>query len=65
MTKYINAKFVCFADNPRDQYLLLAAITLLAGALRFHKLGEWSFWRDELITISHAQNIASGNFIAS
>jgi hypothetical protein len=33
----------------------LALITLLATALRFYKLGEWSFWIDEIFTINHAQ----------
>jgi mannosyltransferase len=30
---------------------LLVAITLLALVLRFYKLGEWSFWIDEIFTI--------------
>jgi hypothetical protein len=34
------------AKNPVYQYGLLAAITLLAAALRFYKLGDWSFWID-------------------
>jgi 4-amino-4-deoxy-L-arabinose transferase-like glycosyltransferase len=29
-------------------------IALFAAALRFYKLGEWSFWIDELYTIDHA-----------
>ena len=24
---------------------------LIAAALRFYKLGEWSFWQDEVFTI--------------
>jgi mannosyltransferase len=35
----------------KHEYLLLAGITLLACALRFYKLGEWSFWIDEIYTI--------------
>jgi hypothetical protein len=35
-------------------YVWLAAITLFAAALRFYRLGEWSFWIDELRTINHA-----------
>jgi mannosyltransferase len=31
---------------------LLAAITLLALVLRLYKLGEWSFWIDEIFTIN-------------
>ncbi len=37
------------------QYLLLGAITLLAGVMRFYKLGEWSYWIDEIFTINRAQ----------
>jgi mannosyltransferase len=33
----------------------LALITVLATGLRFYKLGEWSFWIDEIFTINHAQ----------
>lgn len=38
-----------------QQYLLLAAITIAATALRFYKLGQWSFWIDEIFTIQRAQ----------
>lgn len=40
--------------KPWMQYLWLFLITLLAAALRFYKLGEWSFWIDEIFTINHA-----------
>ncbi|MCZ7570675.1 MAG: glycosyltransferase family 39 protein [Ardenticatenaceae bacterium] len=32
-------------------YVLLASITVLAAALRFYKLGIWSFWQDELSSV--------------
>jgi mannosyltransferase len=35
------------------QYMALAAITLLALALRWYKLGEWSFWIDEALTVNY------------
>jgi mannosyltransferase len=41
-------------NNPKTQYFLLAFITLLAAGLRFYKLGEWSFWIDEIFTINRA-----------
>jgi 4-amino-4-deoxy-L-arabinose transferase-like glycosyltransferase len=41
-------------SKPWMQYLWLFLITLLAAALRFYKLGEWSFWIDEIFTINHA-----------
>lgn len=34
------------------QYGLLILVTLLAAVLRFYKLGEWSFWGDELFSVS-------------
>jgi uncharacterized membrane protein len=40
--------------NTRYQYLLLLAITLLGGALRLYKLGEWSFWTDEVFSVQDA-----------
>ena len=36
------------------QYIWLFLITLFAAALRFYRLGEWSFWIDEIFTINHA-----------
>jgi hypothetical protein len=30
---------------------ILAAVTLAGAALRFYKLGEWSFWKDEIFTL--------------
>lgn len=35
------------------QYGLLTAISLLAVILRFYKLGEWSFWIDEIFTLNN------------
>lgn len=45
------------------QYGLLFLITLLAVILRFYKLGDWSFWIDEISTINRAQ-IHYGNIEA-
>ncbi|UCG24709.1 MAG: glycosyltransferase family 39 protein, partial [Chloroflexota bacterium] len=41
--------------KPIYQYMLLAAIVLLASALRFFRLGQWSFWIDEIFTVNRAQ----------
>jgi len=35
-------------------YLLLILITGLGAGFRFFKLGQWSFWIDEIFTINHA-----------
>jgi len=40
--------------KPWTQYVWLTLITLLAAALRFYRLGDWSFWIDEIFTINHA-----------
>lgn len=42
-------------QHPKFPLLLLAAITALAAVLRLYKLGEWSFWIDEIFTINRAQ----------
>jgi len=34
------------------EYLILAGILMLAAGLRFYKLGEWSFWGDEVFSLS-------------
>lgn len=39
------------------QYVLLAIITLLAFALRFYKLGDWSFWYDESYTLRDVRRL--------
>lgn len=41
------------------QYLLLGIITLIAVALRFYKLGEWSFWIDELWSVVDALGLGT------
>jgi len=42
-------------ENPIYHYGILTAVVLLAIALRFFKLGEWSMWIDEIYTINRAQ----------
>jgi len=53
MSDYLEEKL----DNRIIQYLILAAITLLAALLRFYKLGEWSFWYDEIFTLRDVASI--------
>ena len=54
----MNKKIENYADtwlrHPWLPYGLLILITLFAAGLRFYKLGEWSFWIDEIYTINHA-----------
>jgi 4-amino-4-deoxy-L-arabinose transferase-like glycosyltransferase len=36
------------------QYALLCLVTLAAAVLRFHELGSWSFWIDEIYSVGRA-----------
>lgn len=53
-TQQLTAKFSEWAGKPWMPYVGLGLITLLGAALRFYKLGAWSFWIDEIYTINHA-----------
>jgi uncharacterized membrane protein len=55
-TSQINSEITALANKPWMQYVWLAVITLFAAALRFYRLGEWSFWIDEIFTINHAMS---------
>ena len=44
-------------ENRIVQYLLLTFITVLAAFLRFYKLGDWSFWYDEIFTLRDISRI--------
>jgi mannosyltransferase len=41
------------AWNPMAEFGLLIAVTLLAGCLRFFRLGEWSLWGDEIFSLGN------------
>jgi mannosyltransferase len=49
--KRISTWLVELESKPTYIYLVLIAIILIAGSMRFYKLGEWSFWGDEMFTI--------------
>lgn len=53
-TQHMKEKVGELADKPWMPYAWLALITLFAAALRFYKLGAWSFWIDEIFTVNHA-----------
>lgn len=54
-TKRLDNLSAILEARPIYQYVLLAAIVLLATALRFYRLGQWSFWVDEIFTVNRAQ----------
>ncbi|KAA3656188.1 MAG: hypothetical protein DWQ04_31825 [Chloroflexi bacterium] len=41
----------------QNEYWQLFFITTIATVLRLFRLGEWSFWVDELFTLENAQNL--------
>lgn len=51
LTKRVNLRIADLESAALWPYVLLASITLLAAALRFYKLGAWSFWQDELSSV--------------
>lgn len=53
-TGQIKNEITALAGKPWMQYVWLFLITAFAAALRFYRLGEWSFWIDEIFTINHA-----------
>ena len=52
----IKNEITVLAGKPWMSYLWLFMITVFAAALRFYRLGEWSFWIDEIFTINHAMS---------
>jgi uncharacterized membrane protein len=54
-TKQFVSRWQTRLNQPRYQYFALIGIILLGLVLRFYKLGEWSFWIDEIFTIGRAQ----------
>lgn len=55
MLARIHFDLVKLERDPRCRFVALGLITLLAALLRFYRLGEWSFWIDEIFTINRAQ----------
>lgn len=53
-TSHLRNEINALTGKPWMQYVWLSIITLFAAALRFYRLGEWSFWIDEIFTIDHA-----------
>jgi len=44
--------FASWMLNPFSEWILLTSLTLLAALLRFTHLGTWSFWGDEVFSLS-------------
>lgn len=54
MNQHLHRLFTHIQTKTAYQLLVLLGIILLAAALRFYKLGEWSFWFDEVSTVNRA-----------
>lgn len=50
--------FEAVQEKKRYQLLLLLAIIALSTILRLYKIGEWSFWGDEWITVRRASDLS-------
>ena len=50
----IKEKIILLVNKPWMHFVWLFLITTFAAALRFYKLGVWSFWIDEIYTVNHA-----------
>jgi Dolichyl-phosphate-mannose-protein mannosyltransferase len=46
------------ACQPYIHLLLLVGITFVAAILRFYRLGEWSFWYDEIFTLRSIRDLS-------
>jgi uncharacterized membrane protein len=55
MMMRISSRVPEIESSLKAQLLLLAGVIVVAGILRFYKLGQWSFWIDELYTIERIQ----------
>jgi 4-amino-4-deoxy-L-arabinose transferase-like glycosyltransferase len=53
----VESVFTELEKNTRLQLLVLGVITLIGAVLRFYKLGEWSFWIEEIHTLGHASDL--------
>ena len=45
------------------EFSLLAGITLVAALLRFYKLGDWSFWGDEIFSVGFKEDGFNYSFL--
>lgn len=52
----IGSTYTELEKRPFFQYLVIALIVLIATGLRFYKLGQWSFWGDEMFTVGNKED---------
>ena len=54
-----------FLSSMLGEFSLLAGITLVAALLRFYKLGNWSFWGDEIFSVGFQEDGFNFSFLRS
>jgi hypothetical protein len=52
-----------FLSSMLGEFSLLAGITLVAALLRFYKLGDWSFWGDEIFSVGFEEDGFNYSFL--
>lgn len=52
-----------FMSSMLGEFSLLAGITLVAALLRFYKLGDWSFWGDEIFSVGFKEDGFNYSFL--
>lgn len=57
------SRYAALKDNKTALYISLMVIILMGCTLRWYKLDEWSFWRDELFTVSGQEDGFNYTFI--
>ncbi len=45
----------------KNKHILLACIVIIGALLRFWHLGKWSFWIDEVLTVTDAEDLTLSN----
>jgi mannosyltransferase len=58
-----SAQLQVFISSMLGEFSLLAGITLVAAVLRFYKLGQWSFWGDEIFSVGFQEDGFNYSFL--
>lgn len=63
MTALFGSRLCKAIGRSKYQYLFLIAIVLLAGLLRFYRLGTWGFWLDEIYSVRDAFHLTGQDIV--
>lgn len=62
MNRFLETILETIEERSRYNILLLLAIVAVAAALRLYKIGRWSFWGDEWITVRRTTELSLSLF---